>query len=262
MTQNRIWFKNNPWPEGHAIKEVKLYGVLKSDRVLLHLSIKSEDYYAKEGWEATREREKTYDDALYDKGIEDNWQMMAGWLNYHSCHIQPNEYHLLGDHKIPFALDTLDSLTIALDNPPPEDKNWGGISFDDLAFHCYVLGHDAVGYHNISFSSAKTDMPYHYDIDWTGKVALAYMGDEEFKYDFKIQLRDVPFVGFDGVRRNELRYRGKGDSKENYWYDKRQDQSLEEREAELRAWIEANTTIPPAQLKFVAEEHSDWLKLI
>jgi len=260
--ENRIWFKNNPWPDGHAIEDVKFYGVLKADCILLYLSIKSEQYYTKEGFETAHEKALAHDDDCYESGITDDWQLYGGWLNYHACHIQPNNYVVLGDTETPFAMSKLSGLTLNLDDPPPRDKNWGGISFDDLSFHCYVLGHDAVGHHNISFKLAQEGAPNHYDVDWVGKVALAYMGDDEFKYDFKIKLRNVPFMGFDGLARNELRHEGESVLKKSYWYDTRQDRSVGERESELREWATVNTTIPASRLKFTEEEHSDWLKFV
>ena len=231
--------------------------------MLLHLSISSEDYYAKEGYEVAREKAETSDDNDYNAGIRDDWQLYGAWLNYHACQIEPNNLFVIGDDERPFEMDMLDGLTLNLDDPPPNEEHWGGISFDDLSFHCYVLGHDAVGHHKISFRLAQAGAPYHYDIDWAGKVALAYMGDEEFRYDFKVRLRNVPFLGFDGGSRRELQIEQESDSEENYhWYDERQDRSYEERESELRAWMKTNTNIPLSSLKFTEKEHSDWLEFI
>ena len=258
--ENRIWFKDNPWPDGHGLKEVRFYGLLREDGVYLHLEIKSENYYAKEGYENLQDIADEHDEILEKKGIEDEWKYYGGWLNFHACHIQPNKELLLGNEQHPFTIQTLPNLMLEADHPPPESETWGGISFDNLAFHCYILGHDAVGYHSIRSKSAKS--PFSYNIDWHGKVALAYMGDEEFRYSFEIQLRDIPFEGFLVQTKQGYEY---AESEEEDWYwsnMRREGINNKDREKELWGWLERHTTIERSQMKFVIEENSDWLRFL
>ncbi|MEO1435249.1 MAG: hypothetical protein AAFV80_06900, partial [Bacteroidota bacterium] len=196
---NRIWLKNNPWPNGHGLEKVRFYATLSGDGIHLHLELKSEKYYAAEGWENIHEIAEAHDFKLEEQNEEDEWLYYACWLNYHACHLQPNKKVVLGNAEQPFSMDQLNGLQLILDDPPPIEKNWGGIDFDNLYFHCYVLGHDAVGHHHIKIQA--TSQSNHFDIDWTGKIALAYIGEEEFRYDFTIQIRNIPFEGFDGQHR-------------------------------------------------------------
>ena len=256
---NRIWLKDNPWPEGHGLKDVRFYGVLSEEGVFLHLEIASEDYYAKEGYDKCSDIAEKHDEALEEQGEEDDWKYYSGWLNFNACHIRPNIYPILGNEQNPFSMKELSDLELIMDDPPPKEDSWGGIDFDNLAFHCYVLGHDAVGHHHIKIISAG-EIPLRYDIDWEGKIALAYEGDNEFRYSFKVQLRNIPFDGFDGRSRDEFRYGNKMEEKEGFWYDTRKDRTMEEREKELRDWIERYTDIGRQELKFISGEYSDWLK--
>ncbi len=256
---NRIWFKDNPWPNGHALKESRFYGVLSEEGIHLHLEIKTEDYYADQGFEAATEQAEEHDRKLEEEGVNDDWKMYSAWMNYHSCHIQPNKRVLLGNKEQPFRVDQLANWSFRLDDPPPIEETWKGLDFDNMYFHCYVLGHDAVAHHEIDISSAEK--PFHYHIDWKGKVALAYFGDEEFRYTFTIHIRDIEFEGFDGQHRLDLRFKDEA-KQQSYWYDTRLDRSMEEREQELRNWMAQHAHIPDDQLIFSPLERSDWLRFI
>lgn len=78
-----------------------------------------------------------------------------------------------------FSPDFLDGYEAVLDPlPDAADKAWDG-----RAFHIYLLGHDAVAGHRIKFlRRGNTDR---FDIAWTGKIALAYIGDYDYRYDFE-----------------------------------------------------------------------------
>lgn len=254
---NRIWLKDNPWPEGHSVKEIQFYGILKENGVYLHLEIKSENYYAKEGYKAIQAPARKHDEMLDARGIKDNWRFYASWLNYHACHIYPNNDLLLGNENNPFSINKFSNLELSADNPPPEEKQWGGLDFDNMFFHCYILGHDAVGHHHIHITSATDSLTYH--IDWKGKIALTYGGDEAFKHSFEVQLRDLSFEGFKGQSRMEYRYKEEATKTDGFWYDLRKDSTPAAREKELRTLAARHTDIEHSELKFVAREHSDWL---
>lgn len=65
---------------------------------------------------------------------------------------------------------------------------------DDYAFHVYLLGHDSVADHRIRFPVRRG--PSRFDVEWTGRVALTYVGDDEFRYEFRAQVSAVDFTGF------------------------------------------------------------------
>jgi hypothetical protein len=63
--------------------------------------------------------------------------------------------------------------------------------YETLAFHVYLLGHDAVADHYIQFARIPhTDL---FKVVWEGKIALAYAGDYEAKYRFVAEIDNVPF---------------------------------------------------------------------
>ncbi|MEM6724885.1 MAG: hypothetical protein AAF598_12650 [Bacteroidota bacterium] len=254
LNPNRIWFKDNPWPNGHALEKVRFFGILSENGIFLHLEIASEKYYAAEGWEHIRKIAKAHDSQLEKQNVTDDWLYYSSWLNYHSGHIKPNNPIMLGNAEHSFSMDALHQMVLRLDDPPPIEATWGGLDFDGMAFHCYVLGHDAVAHHQIQIQEANK--PFEYDIDWTGKVALAYGGDEDFRYDFIVQLRNLRFEGFDGRPRRELITSG---PQKNRWKDVRNERSMEAREQELREWMTQFSSIDQTQLTFRADHQSDWL---
>lgn len=65
---------------------------------------------------------------------------------------------------------------------------------DDYAFHVYLLGHDSVADHRIRFPVRHG--PSRFDVEWTGRVALTYVGDDEFRYEFRAQVSAADFTGF------------------------------------------------------------------
>ena len=54
-----------------------------------------------------------------------------------------------------------------------------------------MLGYDSVANHDIRLHSRQADGSY--TLNWTGKIALTYFGDDEFKYDFKAHITGVRF---------------------------------------------------------------------
>jgi len=43
---NRIYFKNNPWPEGHAVKNFAWTAEVRDGMVWFHFHLETDDYYA------------------------------------------------------------------------------------------------------------------------------------------------------------------------------------------------------------------------
>ena len=73
------------------------------------------------------------------------------------------------------------------DESLPENQD-----YSERAFHIYLLGHDAVADHHISFEALQGN----WTISWKGKIALAYTGNYELKYHFATLLDKISFGGF------------------------------------------------------------------
>lgn len=59
------------------------------------------------------------------------------------------------------------------------------------AFTIYLLGHDSVGFHRFKFERLPDSDKF--KILWSGKIALSYRGDSEFKYDFHAVIGNAEF---------------------------------------------------------------------
>jgi len=169
---NRIYFKNNPWPEGHAVKDFCWTAEVREGMVWFHFHLETDDYYA----------ERNIDDGE-DAEYDSDWQAPIVWGNYHRCTLSTNEWHDGGFKVCPEAEYTealVDGLELEVDMHPDAIEDW-----DDFAFHIYLLGHDAAAQHQIKF--VRTG-PATFDIEWSGKIAQAYVGDYNFKHDFSTRL--------------------------------------------------------------------------
>jgi hypothetical protein len=113
----------------------------------------------------------------------DDFQAPDAWLNYHTCTISSTFWEdatgvLAATPGRPFRLAATQRLTA--DPLPLTDP-------DALpAFHIYLLGHDSVAGHVIDLSPGDG-----FRFDWRGRIALTYAGEEEFRYEFRAELRDV-----------------------------------------------------------------------
>ncbi|MEL6567303.1 MAG: hypothetical protein AAFQ22_02720 [Pseudomonadota bacterium] len=261
----RIWFPGNPWPDGHALKEMELWGILSGEGhpwalpgLHLHLCIRSQDYDSEMG-EAERDAAYDGESEEIDRGIDrSSWQSYIVWGNYHACRIETNVGPRLGSDSEPFALDWLAGRRFELD---PVDPDAEYIDFDSQAFHCYILGHDAVAGHDLHLKASEATG--HFDIDWSGKVALAYGGDDVYRYDFRAEMRSVPFQGFMAPAWFDLvkEKRGLFGKTETRSVNRRDGQSLEVREAALRELAARYLAVPQEALAFEARKHKDWLRL-
>lgn len=66
--------------------------------------------------------------------------------------------------------------------------------FERTAFDVYLLGHDASAFHCIKLTKIEDAT---YQIQWNGKLAQAYVGDYEFRYDFHTVISSATFKGID-----------------------------------------------------------------
>lgn len=174
--ENRIWFPGNPWPEGHPIEEFD-WSVEDRDGVIwMLIHLKSANYYS----------ERHIDD--HDAECGSAWKASIAWSNYHCCTMSCTYWHHGGFPVCPveqYSLEFLDGYVASV-NPLPESAE---MEFDDLAFHIYLLGHDAVAGHRIHFR--RRGNSDRFDLDWTGKIANAYAGDYDCRYDFRECFRNA-----------------------------------------------------------------------
>ena len=182
-TENRLFFKGNPWPNGHPIKNFVWSGRLDADRQALIMDFHLEtDTY-------------NLEDKTDDEGEpESDWTAKIAWNNFHSCTLSSTEWYfggiLAGTEAQPVDFSTLDGFVLEADPLPLPDD----FDLEDLAFHVYLLGHDSVANHRIVFKKATGNS---YDIHWTGKAALTYIGEEDFEYDFEAFITGATFVGIE-----------------------------------------------------------------
>ena len=175
--ENRIWFAGNPWPEGHPIKVICWTAEVREGVVWMSIHLESADYYS--------ERDIDDDGVVYAS----DWQAPIVWANYHSCTISCTQWHRGGWQVCPvekFSLDFLNGYEANVDPLPDSAEK----DFDDLAFHIYLLGHDAVAGHRIRFT--RRGDSDRFDIEWSGKIANAYAGDYDYRHDFRAVIYDIP----------------------------------------------------------------------
>lgn len=173
MTSDRIFFPGNPWPEGHPVTEFCWTARIEGGKVWFDFALETADYDSERRTQASGE---TFGD----------WDAPSVWTNYGSCTISSDS----GARGFPvcgvgdFSLARLDGAMFHLDPPPNESTE-----DEDFAFHVYLLGHDQVSDHRIAFTRlGDTDR---FDIDWRGRIALAYAGDFEPRYEFHTTLTSV-----------------------------------------------------------------------
>lgn len=178
---NRIYFRGNPYPKGHKIRKFVWSGRLDEDGQLwFDFHLETDDYDAEDDTEDVKEPES-------------DWKAKIVWGNYHSCTISSSQWHL-GGIKIQtlngkFDFLNMQQMELSADTLPLE----ANFDLDDLAFHIYLLGHDSCANHRIKLSKNGNN---NYDIEWSGKVALTYGGEDEFKHDFTALIQNVIFDGF------------------------------------------------------------------
>lgn len=178
MNKSRIYFKNNPWPEGHPVQAFKWSAKLIDGHVWFDLHLESEDYYSERAVEEA-------DDIEYPS----DWDAPIVWGNYHACTLSSTFWDNQGFRVCRLAEYTpayFNDRRFEVDSHPEDIEDW-----DALAFHIYLLGHDAVAEHQIHFEQvAGTE---NFNIHWTGKIALAYSGQSKFEHEFSAYIENLIF---------------------------------------------------------------------
>ncbi len=178
---NRIYFLNNPYPKGHKIIEFIWKGRIdEAENQWFDFHLKTEDYYAE-------------DDSDDEGEVPSDWDSKIVWGNYHNCILSSTYWpetrgiHIAdSSQKLDFDLFIQEELLI---DPLPLQKDF---DYEDFALHIYLLGHDSCADHRIKIAPHNQK----FEITWSGKIALTYAGEDEFKYDFRALIQNVTFDGF------------------------------------------------------------------
>lgn len=175
--KGRIWFPGNPWPDGHRIEEFGWTGRLDDlGRLWFDLTLRTAAY--DEAGSTAQEDEP--DD-------QPDWEAPIVWNNYHQCTISSTFWEnatglLAATPGRPFLLAGPKPTRLTADPLPIEDLD------AEPAFHVYLLGHDSVAGHTITFTADGTGG---HSIDWIGRIALTYAGDETFSYEFRAEIQEA-----------------------------------------------------------------------
>jgi hypothetical protein len=175
VVQGRIWFPGNPWPDGHRLLECAWTGRLDdAGRLWFDLSLATSDYDENGA-------------PPEDPGKDGDWVSPSVWSNYHSCSLSSTRWEgatglLAATPQRRFGFTDPRPQRLTADPLPIEDPD------APPAFHVYLLGHDSVAGHEVEFTREDTGR---HRIEWTGRIALTYAGDEEFRYEFRAEIRDI-----------------------------------------------------------------------
>jgi hypothetical protein len=111
-TSGRIFFKDNPYPNGHEIKDFNWSGRLDSKRGLLFdFHLQTDNYYAEDASTDDEEVEP-----------ESDWKAKIVWGNYHRCTMSSTQWHyggiLIGTAEEKFDFENIESKTVRADVLP------------------------------------------------------------------------------------------------------------------------------------------------
>jgi len=176
MSMGRIHFAGNPWPEGHPIKEFIWTSRVSDGQLWFDFHLQAAAY----------DSERVVPDDPVADDIPD-WNAAIVWTNYGACILSSNYWEQQPGIPVGAAkqltLDEIHGMVLSIDDPPAEDR-------DAAAFHIYLLGHDSVACHEVSFERIpRSDC---FNILWTGRIALTDHGDDEYRHAFTARIRNVP----------------------------------------------------------------------
>ncbi|RFP63824.1 hypothetical protein D0N36_17340 [Hymenobacter lapidiphilus] len=183
-TIGRIFFKDNPYPLGHKVKEFVWSGHLDPEKGLLFDFHLETEYYDAE------------DDSDDVGEPESDWQAKGVWNNYHRCTLSSTEWHsggiVVGTPDEPFSFAALTERVLVGDALPLDED----FDREEAACYIYLLGHDSCADHRIAFTKGQAAGTY--DIYWTGKTVMDLddLDYEEYGHDFEARLTNVRFAGF------------------------------------------------------------------
>jgi hypothetical protein len=151
-SDNRIFFKDNPYPNGHKIIEFVWSGHLDADSQLwFDLHLKTDSYYSED---STHFKEKENDEESHT-----DWDSKIVWGNYHSCTMSSTYWGsngILIDANAPkLNFTNWPATRLIADTLPPDLLMPADLEWDDLALNIYLLGHDACANHQIDIIKIK-----------------------------------------------------------------------------------------------------------
>jgi hypothetical protein len=202
MTDSRIRFIDNPWPEGHPIAEFEWTSRVQDGRVWFDLHLRSADY-------SSERRVEDDEDTEYDN----DWEAPIVWNNYHRCTLSSTHWGDGNGFEVcaveDYSPEWLDGRAFIVE---PVERDMSEIEdLDALSFHIYLLGHDSVANHRIEFrrtrnqygdqrgntsfdaSDHRTADHERFDIFWNGDIALTYTGNNALEHRFEARIVGVPF---------------------------------------------------------------------
>ncbi|MFD6161159.1 hypothetical protein ACFWF7_14030 [Nocardia sp. NPDC060256] len=171
----RIMFPGNPWPAGHAIEEFAWTGRIdENGNLWFDLHLRSAKYVAG----------GTPESAVADEA----WSSPEVWQNYGSCTLSSTYWgeddgtgFLAATPGNPFHLKTLTPQRLTADPLPLVELD----QLEYLAFNIYLLGHDSVADQEVFFTRRPDGR---HDITWHGRIALTYVGDDDFRHRFEARI--------------------------------------------------------------------------
>jgi hypothetical protein len=179
---NRIFFKGNPYPNGHQIEEFVWSGRLEKDRGLIFdFHLLSADYYAEDNSEEEEDDDKP------------SWESKIVWGNYHQCTMSSTYWNdkgvVVGSSALKLDFNNLLNKILIIDPVQPREE----YDAEEFVFSIYLLGHDACANHKIAFIKKHDQSTF--DMEWKGNIALVYSGGDEFDYSFEAMITKVKFAG-------------------------------------------------------------------
>lgn len=198
----RIWFENNPWPKGHAIRTFSFSILLHEQGAGLMLHMKTQAY--QEEYPDDADMPGSDDDFDEVSGLIDDdplrdWKSPVVWNNFNAAILSNTHWGYSPLILPPMMAEgaRLDARlagfhTVAVD--PIGRARHDSFDPDHNAFQIYLLGHDAVRDHQILIE--KDPETRLFRIEWSGKIALTYSGDPHYRHRFRAFIEDAPFEGF------------------------------------------------------------------
>lgn len=180
MSSGRIVFEGNPWPQGHALDAFEWTARVEDGEVWFDLHLASAAYYA--------ERDIEEDP---DQPEDDSWKSPGVWGNYHRCTLSSTYWGERGGFRAgPLAQLSAAALDGAEFRVDPFEDEAEIEDCDELAFGLYLLGHDSAVDHRIRF--VRRGDSERFDILWSGRIALTYVGRYRPEFRFRAHIDDVP----------------------------------------------------------------------
>jgi hypothetical protein len=192
MTDSRIWFARNPWPRGHRVIRCDWSGRLDDLGLWFDLHLQSASYT--EGDPPPPDD----DDEDEDESDAGDWAARGVWSNYGRCTLSSTMwpgYHaglLVGSADTPLDLDRLVRRGVRADSLPAGPAEVALLGERKRAVGLYLLGHDTAADHHLRL--IPTGPRAH--LDWTGRIALTYVGAKTFRHTFRAVVARPRFTGF------------------------------------------------------------------